>query len=138
MLSPKGPGRHPTAGTVYYWSLALVCASMTILAAMRWPVDLDLFVLGALSFGAATLGRAARRHQWRGWPTLHIGGMGVSYILLLTAFYVDNGPHLPLWRTLPTVAFWIGPSLVGLPIVIGALMRHPLARQYRRRQRDAV
>jgi hypothetical protein len=25
-----------------------------------------------------------------------VTGMGISYILLLTAFYVDNGPHLPL------------------------------------------
>ena len=25
-----------------------------------------------------------------------VPGMGLSYILLLTAFYMDNGPHLPL------------------------------------------
>jgi len=23
--------------------------------------------------------------------------LGVSYVALLTAFYVENGPHLPLW-----------------------------------------
>jgi len=138
MLSTKGPGRHPTTGTVYYWSLALVCTSMTILTAMRWPEDIYLFVLGVLSFVAATVGRAARRHQWRGWLKLHITGMGMSYIILLTAFYVDNGPHLPLWRALPTLAYWIGPSLVGVPIVIHALIRHPLAEQSRRRERGTV
>ena len=26
--------------------------------------------------------------------------MGLSYILLLTAFYVDNGKSLPLWKDL--------------------------------------
>jgi rsbT co-antagonist protein RsbR len=33
--------------------------------------------------------------------------MGASYILMLTAFYVDNGPNLPLWSELPWLAFWV-------------------------------
>ena len=52
--------------------------------------------------------------------------MAVSYILLLTAFYVDNGPHLPLWRSLPPLAHWLLPSFVGVPILVWALRRHPL------------
>jgi hypothetical protein len=55
--------------------------------------------------------------------------MGVSYILLLTAFYVDNGPNLPLWRHLPDAAFWVLPAALGAPILIHALLRHPLVRQ---------
>ncbi|WP_112274001.1 hypothetical protein [Lentzea terrae] len=27
--------------------------------------------------------------------------MGGSYIAMLTAFYVDDGPRLPLWQLLP-------------------------------------
>jgi hypothetical protein len=27
--------------------------------------------------------------------------MGLSYILMLIAFYVDNGKQLPLWKNLP-------------------------------------
>lgn len=54
--------------------------------------------------------------------------MGVSYILLLTAFYVDNGKSLPLWKELPPFAFWLAPATVGIPIVVHALLRHPLAR----------
>ena len=38
MLSAKRFGRHPTAGTVYFWSLAVVFASMTVLSAMRLPL----------------------------------------------------------------------------------------------------
>jgi len=49
--------------------------------------------------------------------------MGISCIILLTVFYVDNGPHLPLWRSLPSIAYWVGPSLVGMPIVVYALIR---------------
>ena len=58
-----------------------------------------------------------------------ISGMGASYILLLTAFYVDNGRKLPLWRELPQLAFWILPSALGAPILLLALLRHPIARQ---------
>jgi hypothetical protein len=42
---------------------------------------------------------------------------------LLTAFYVDNGPHLLLYNRLPTIVLWIGPSLVGLPLILRALIR---------------
>jgi len=31
--------------------------------------------------------------------------MGVSYIVLLTAFYVDNGKSLPLWKELPPISY---------------------------------
>jgi hypothetical protein len=129
MLSRKQPGRHPLAGSVYYWALACVFVTMTVLAISRWAEDYDLFALGALSFFAATIGRRARRRRWRAWARVHLTGMGASYILLITAFYVDNGPNLPLWRELPEIAFWILPSLVGAPILLNAFFRHPLARQ---------
>ena len=126
MSTPKRAGRHPRAGSVYYWSLVVVTVTMAALSILRWPHDTHLFVLGILSFGAGTVGRMAKRRLWRGWLRLHIAGMAVSYILLLTAFYVDNGPHLPLWRTLPPLAFWLLPSLGGLPLMVWALRRHPL------------
>jgi hypothetical protein len=126
MLTPKRAGRHPSAGTGYYWRLVVVFLTMAALSILRWPHNTHLFVLGILSFGVGTIGRTARRRLWRGWLRLHITGMAVSYILLLTAFYVDNGPHLPLWRSLPPLAFWLLPSLVGLPLVVWALRRHPL------------
>src|SRR5512132_2210671 len=120
-LSPKQPGRHPRLGTVYYRSLTVVVASAAWLAALRWPQDAYLLVLGILSFAAATLGRTARRRRWRWqrwrWIGLHLTGMSASYILLLTAFYVDNGKHLPVWKSLPSLAYWLLPSAVGLPLV---------------------
>jgi hypothetical protein len=128
MLSSKRPGHHPIAGAVYYWYLSVVFATATALAVVRWAEDYYLFVLGVLAFAAATFGRTARRQRWHEWARLHIGGMGVSYILLLTAFYVDNGPNLPLWKELPPLAFWIFPSAVGAPIIIWAALRHPLVR----------
>ena len=131
MLAAKRAGRHPSAGTVYYWSLVVVFLTMAGLSILRWPVNVHLFVLGVLSFGAGLVGRMARRRLWPGWLRVHVTTMAVSYILLLTAFYVDNGPHLPLWRSLPALAHWLLPSLVGLPILAWVLRRHPLIRRPR-------
>ena len=129
MSSRKQPGRHPRAGSVYYWALACVFVTMTVLAVSRWAENYHLFALGVFSFAAATIGRRARRRRWPGWARVHLSAMGASYILLITAFYVDNGPNLPLWRELPQIAFWILPSLVGAPILLNAFFRHPLVRQ---------
>ena len=58
MLSPKRPGRHPRFGSIYFWSLTGVFVTTAALAAARWSPDYPLFLLGALSLAAATLGRA--------------------------------------------------------------------------------
>lgn len=127
MLSRKGSIRHRGFGTVYFWALAAVFATASALAAARWTEDAHLFVLGALAFASALLGRTAARRQWAAWPRLHLAGTGGSYILLLTAFYVDNGKSLPLWRALPPLAYWLGPAAVGLPLIVNAWFNHPLA-----------
>jgi hypothetical protein len=128
MLSPKRAGRHPTFGSIYFWSLSLVFASATILSAMRWQENWHLFILGMLAFGSAIFARQAVRSRGPYWARLHIPGMRMSYVLLLTAFYVDNGHSLPLWKELPAIAYWIVPSAVGIPLIVRALVRHPLAR----------
>lgn len=124
MLIPKRKGRHPTFGTIYFWCLSGVVALATGLSAVRWTRDYPLFVLGLLSFAAALVGRTARRRLWPGWVRWHITGMGVSYVLLLTAFYVDNGKSLPLWRKLPAISFWLLPTVIGGPVIVRALLRH--------------
>lgn len=128
MLSPKRVGRHPKFGSIYFWSLSLVFVSATILSAMRWYENYHLFILGLLAFAAAILARQAVRRRGPNWARLHITGMGLSYILLLTAFYVDNGHSLPVWKELPVIAYWILPGAVGIPLIVRALLRHPLAR----------
>jgi hypothetical protein len=117
MLSQKRPGRHPRYGTVYFWFLVGVFLTATGLAAVRWVEDYHLFILGALSFAAAYLGRQARRQHRRNWARLHIIGMGASYVLLLIAFYVDNGKQLPIWKELPHFTYWLLPLAVGIPLI---------------------
>ena len=71
--------------------------------------------------------------RWSHWLQLHISALGMSYVLLLTAFYVDNGPHLPLWNKLPAIAFWLLPAAIGVPLSVRALLYHPLMVSARRR-----
>jgi uncharacterized membrane protein len=98
MLSKKRRGRHSKVGTIYFWFLFVIFVTMSTLSFMRWAENYHLFVLGALSFVSACFGRTAVRWRWRQWPRLHLTGMGASYIFMLTAFYVDNGKNLPLWK----------------------------------------
>jgi hypothetical protein len=95
---------------------------------MGWREDYHLFILGALAFVAAWVGRTARRRRRAGWATLHVGGMGSSYVLLLTAFYVDNGKQLPLWRAMPSWSYWILAAAVGAPFIVWALIKHPVVK----------
>jgi hypothetical protein len=121
-LSRKGSPRHIRAGRWFYRAITVVFATATILAAMRWRQDHYLFSIGAVAFTAATLGYQLRRRHRAG-DTGHIAGMGIAYVAMLTAFYVDNGPHLPLWDRLPTFAFWLLPPAIGAPIIIRAIAR---------------
>jgi len=129
MIMRKGRGWHSLLGTLYYRGLLIVWVTMAALAAVRWAEDYYLFVLGTLAFAVAVAARRAVRHQH---VRVHLIGMGSSYILLLTAFYVDNGAHLPIWRDLPPLAYWLVPAAVGLPIIGVTLRRHPLAQAERR------
>src|SRR6516165_4458259 len=90
------------------------------------------------SFIAGFIGRLARRQRWQGWTRWHIAGMGLSYILLLTAFYVDNGKSLPLWKELPPIAYWLVPGAIGIPLIVHALLRHPVVRESRLAKEQAT
>jgi len=131
MLSAKAPGRHPRFGTIYYRSIVAIFVSATALSIMRWAEDYHLFIIGMLALGFASWGRAARRQRWTGWARMHALGMGSSYVALLTAFYVDNGRQLPLWRELPVWTYWTLPTLFGAPVIVWALLRHPVVQQSR-------
>jgi hypothetical protein len=120
-LTRKGSPRHIRAGRWYYRAICVVFATAAALAIMRWRQDYYLLIIGAVAFAAATIGYLHRRRHRPG-DTGHIAGMGTSYVTMLTAFYVDNGPHLPLWDHLPRLAFWFLPAAIGTPIIIRAVV----------------
>ncbi len=122
MLIGKGRGRHSRTGKLYFWSLSGVALTMSALSYLRWAEDYPLFFLGLASIGVALLGRWAVRN---GMLRLHLTSMGMSYVVMLTAFYVDNGKALPLWRELPQIAFWIIPTAIGAPIIVYYFLHPP-------------
>jgi len=128
--SGKRAGMHPICGTIYHWSLAVLVTSASFLATAHWTDDRVLVVLGVISFGASSLGRAARRRQWQSWVGIHIMSMGCSFITMLTAFCVEEGESLPGLSGLPRLTYWLLPALVGTPLIIRALVRHRI--RYRR------
>jgi hypothetical protein len=119
----KRPGRHPRSGRVYLWGIGIVFVTATVMASIRWREDAHLFGIALVAFGLALFGFRARRRSRPGWVRWHASGMGGSYISLLTGFYVDNGPQLPLWKLLPHWTYWVLPALVGVPLIWFALRR---------------
>ena len=109
MLSQKRSALIPSLGRFSFWCLAGVCLTMAGLAAARW---------------AERLGEASGHFPcWQGPPLQpsptaalaplmgnHITGMGGSYVLLMIAFYVDNGKQLPIWKDLPPFSYWLVPA----------------------------
>lgn len=118
-LTRKGGAAHQRFGRMYVWGLAVVFGTMTVMSVIRWRENAHLFLIGVAAFTAGCVGYLDRHMRLS--DRVHIMCMGVSYVALLTAFYVDNGPHLPLWDRLPTWALWLLPSLVGLLIISRAI-----------------
>jgi hypothetical protein len=121
-LARKGSARHVRSGRLFYRALTVVVATAAALAAMRWRQDYYLLIIGAVALTAATAGYQHRRRHRPG-DTGHIAGMGTAYVAMLTAFYVDNGPHLPLWDRLPALAFCLLPSAIAAPLIARAITR---------------
>lgn len=120
-LTVKGSPRHVRAGRWFYRTITVVFLTATALSIMRWRQDYHLLIIGAVAFTAATIGYLHRRRRRPG-DTTHILGMGVGYVAMLTAFYVDNGPHLPGWDRLPPLTFWFLPAVIGAPIIARAVL----------------
>lgn len=120
----KRRGRHPRAGLVYLWAVSVVAATAVVMAAIRWEHGRHLLVIAGAAFALAMAGLWSRRRRPCRWLLWHGAAMAGSYVALLTGFYVDNGPQLPLWNRLPDGAFWVLPAAVGLPLTWRALSRN--------------
>ncbi len=110
----------------------MVFLTATILSLQRMPADAYLLVLATFGYGLALCGYAARRFRlepivrWmlgKQWVVVHIIGVIGSYVVLWTAFYVDNAHLIPGLKDLPTLTFWVLPTLIALPFLVVSLSR---------------
>lgn len=129
---PKRQGPHYHWGTRYLWAYTMVFLTATLLSVQRWEADGYLFYLAMIGYGFALLGYGARHFRQKllirsvlgkQWISVHIMGMIGSYVVLWTAFYVDNAHLIPLLNHLPPLTFWVLPSLISLPFLVLSLSR---------------
>jgi hypothetical protein len=123
MFTRKGSSRHLRFGRAYMIVLVLLCGTATILASLDWAHRWHLAVLGAVALSCAAVGYSAVRQARPDHIAVHLSGTGVGYIAMLTAFYVDNGPRLPLWNLLLPLWLWLLPAAIGVPIIVRAVVR---------------
>ncbi len=130
--APKRRGRHHQWGKIYLWAYSVVFLTATILSLQRMPADIYLLVLATLGYGLALCGYIARRFRLepivrrmlgKRWVIVHIIGEIGSYVVLWTAFYVDNAHLIPGLKELPTLTFWVLPTLIALPFMVVSLTR---------------
>lgn len=124
ILSRKRERRHIRSGRWYHRSLVAASLTAIVLAVMRWRENYPLFILAIIALITVSIGVRLRARESEKSTRRHATLMSASYIAMLTAFYVDNGPHLPLWRLLPNLAFWLLPSAVGIPLLVFGLRRY--------------
>lgn len=137
--APKRWERHPRWGRRYLWAYTVVFLTATILTAERWEADASLFILAVIGYGFALCGYGARRFRQeprvrhllgKQWVVIHIVVMIGSYVVLWTAFYVDNA-QLAIWLAGEAVAsIWFGVWLnVGVDGGVFTLFAVPLLRR---------
>ena len=128
----KRRGRHHQWGKSYLWAYTVVFLTAIMLSVQHLPADIYLLVLATLGYGLALSGSAARRFRLelivrrivgKQWVVAHIVGVIGSYVVLWTAFYVDNAHLIPGLKQLPILTFWVLPSLIALPFLVVSLSR---------------
>jgi len=110
MRAPKLRGPHTRLGETYHWVMLAVCVSAAGLSILAWRRIWWLLPIAVFSYANALVGYLAVKRRWSGWLRAHIGGMGGSYIALVTALLVVNvGQRLPI--------VWFLPTVIGSPTI---------------------
>lgn len=124
MFSRKRRGIHTRFGLLYTLLVLTTCLSALVLVTVEgWH---RYWVLGAISvatLASVMIGFLAARRKRPGWITTHIVGQLSSYISMVTAFAVVNRTMLRELTGLPSLWYWLLPTLIGTPLIMLAVSR---------------
>ncbi|MBP1970916.1 hypothetical protein J2Z83_003052 [Virgibacillus natechei] len=120
----KEKGYHTRIGELYHIGYFVVFITSVWMAIINWSESAYLFYIAVFSYGLALFGYLARKRRWRGWLSMHIGGMAGSYIGIITAVLVVNGADIPLINQIPFLLLWFIPTIIGTPIIFMVSKRY--------------
>jgi hypothetical protein len=87
------------------------------MAILNWEVSSYLFYIAIFSFLFALVGYIAYQKKRKNWMVTHIAGMGGSYIAMVTGFIVVNQQNVAAFKDIPSLVFWLLPTIIGTPII---------------------
>lgn len=122
----KEKGYHTKIGEWYHGGYLVVFITSVGMAIINWSESAYLFYIAIFSYSLALLGYLAKKKHWKGWLSMHIGGMAGSYIGIITAVLVVNGADIPLINQTPILLLWFIPTIVGTPIIFMVNKRHSI------------
>jgi hypothetical protein len=135
-------GRHGRLGNAYF-ALLVTCLPLGMVIGSR-HAGLSAFEIATpptLAMGLVgwvAMRRRPRRFLGRPWIAAHVGGMGGSYIGVVTASSFQSFGRLAPDSVVAAVVIFALPTLVGAPLIGGAIARRtPAGRQPPRRNARA-
>jgi hypothetical protein len=124
----KRKGMHTIAGEIYHGAYVFIFITSITMAILHWEKSAYLFFIGIFSYGLALFGYLARKLRRRNWIAKHIGGMLGSYIGVITAVLVVNGPKIPVLNEIPPLLLWFLPTIIGTPLIARVGKKYKKAR----------
>jgi hypothetical protein len=113
--------RHHRWGTRYLWAHTVVFLTATMLSVQRWQADAYLYGLAVLGYSLALSGYGTRRLRQTPWLRHLLGEWRVIAHLF------------PGLNRLPTLTFWVAPTLIAPPFLVRAIARALRPDRLRRR-----
>jgi hypothetical protein len=123
-FAKKRKGLHTRVGFAYLIAMSILCLSACALAILNWKQSWWFLFVAAFSFSFALKGYLAAKRRGPSWMRSHISGMLGSYIAMTTALLVVNASKIPGYGTLPTVLWWILPTIIGTPLIVSVTKRY--------------
>lgn len=117
MSAKKYSKIHRGSGQIYFWLVSFVCLTGAILPFFNWSKNWWLFLVSVFSYYFAFTGWRAEKKRVEGWIKEHIRGMLGSYVAMVTAFVVVNIHRFKFLSGIPSIFFWILPTVVAVPMI---------------------